>query len=55
MSREKLWKVLDEVWSEGQFRYCMWMERVKVGGVESELFGGAQRSETGLYLIPVAF
>ena len=61
VSREKLWKVPDEYGVKGkllraiQALYVDGKARVKVGGVESELFGGAQRSETGLYLIPMAF
>ena len=61
VSREKLWKVLIEYGVKGKLLRAIQAlcvdgkAKVNVGGVELELFGYAQRSETGLYLIPTAF
>ena len=58
MSREKLWKVLDEYGVKGkllraiQAFYVDGKARVKVGGVESELFGVHRGVRQGCALSP---
>ena len=61
VSREKLWKVLDEYGVKGkllraiQALYVDGKARVKVGGVESELFGVHRGVRQGCTLSPWLF